>query len=77
MTLEGKLSHLGGRCPVLTFTLDKESVRTDAQTRFNGGNCDDVEKNSKVEVTGVRQTDDVVLATRVSIGRGDDDDDND
>jgi hypothetical protein len=74
VTVSGKLSDFGGSCPALTFTVDGQSVRTNGQTRFSGGGCDDVKKNSRVEVTGERQPDGRVLATGVVIGRNDDDD---
>jgi hypothetical protein len=73
VTLEGKLSDLSGKCPALTFLVDGQSVRTNGQTRFTGGDCDKVKKNSRVEITGERQSDGVVLATRVAIEREDDD----
>jgi hypothetical protein len=68
------VADLSGSCPALTFTLDKEAVRTNAQTRFSGGDCDDIKKNSRVEVTGERQPDGAVLAARVAIVRGNGDD---
>jgi Domain of unknown function (DUF5666) len=55
--------------------VDKESVRTNGQTRFNGGDCDDIKKGSRVEMTGERQSDGVVLATRVEIVKNGGDDD--
>jgi hypothetical protein len=67
--LKGRVSDLIGECPAITFTLERQTVRTTAATVFTGRPCAQLERDAKVDVSGVRQPDGSVLAIRVVIDR--------
>jgi hypothetical protein len=67
--LSGRISDLTGACPAVTFTLDKQTIRTTLATVFVGRTCAQLERNMKAEVTGVRQLDGSIVASRVAIER--------
>jgi hypothetical protein len=67
--LSGRISDLAGACPALTFTLDKQTIRTSVATVFVGRTCAQLEKNMKADVTGLRQLDGSILAIRIAIER--------
>jgi hypothetical protein len=63
--VEGTLSGLGGACPSITFTVSGRSVATNGGTRFDDTTCAALKSGDRVEVKGVRQANNVVLANRV------------
>ncbi len=65
VTLEGAVGALSGTCPTLTFRVSGTAVTTNASTQFEGGGCNAVRNGAKVEVTGTRQADGSVLASKV------------
>jgi trimeric autotransporter adhesin len=69
ITVRGEVTDLSGTCPDLRFTIDDTRVRTTGDTTFHRGNCRQVARRDTVEVTGQRQADGVVLASRVEIVR--------
>ena len=69
---EGVVAGLTGTCPSITFTVGATHVATDATTTFGRSACADVVNGAAVEVTGVRQTDGSILASRVSVEGADD-----
>jgi len=71
--VDGSVKNLSGRCPVLSFTVDGESIVTNASTDFKKGNCGQVENSRKVDVKGTRLASGVVLAIEVEISRGNND----
>jgi hypothetical protein len=62
--LNGRISNLSGSCPSISFTLDDRQVRTSAATVFDA-RCDRIRDRDRLRVTGMVQTDDSVLASRV------------
>jgi hypothetical protein len=71
------VSDVLGACPAVTFTVDRRTVRTTAQTTISGGNCGDIQEKAKVEVRGVVTSGDVVAASSITIvekGSGNDGD---
>jgi len=62
---EGIVSGLFGSCPSLAFTLNGRAVHTNAATRFEGGACSGVSNNDRIEVTGTKQNDGSLLATKI------------
>ena len=66
--LEGVISGSDGTCPSVTFTVRNTKVKVDQNTQYRGTACGAASKNGvKVDVKGTRQSDGVVLATRVSL----------
>jgi hypothetical protein len=63
-TVTGKVSHLQGDCPTLTFVVDGRRVRTDAATEFNK-DCGGMKNKQEVSVEGSVQIDGTILATHV------------
>lgn len=72
--VEGEVSAREGDCPTLSFVVDDTRVMTDASTRFDDGECGDIENGVRVEVKGIRQADGTVKATHVEIEDDDEDD---
>ena len=75
MDLEGRVWLLQGRCPDLRFAISLVGVRTNRDTDFRKGKCDDIRNGTRLNVTGVVQQDFSVLATKAEIRDNDDDDD--
>lgn len=65
LDLEGTIAGLTGVCPVLSFTLADQGVRTDASTNFTGGSCSSLDNGREVDVVGTVQGDGAVLASSV------------
>jgi hypothetical protein len=66
VTLRGSVSNLNGSCPSLTFSLDGETVFTDANTRFRGRDgCDALANGASVKVEGEPAARGRVYATKV------------
>jgi hypothetical protein len=51
----------------LQFVTAGKTVTTDSNTRFNGGDCKEIDDGDKVEVEGVLKADGTVNADRVRI----------
>lgn len=64
--LDGDVTGLSGTCPTLTFTVSRATVTTSASTTVEGG-CTAIVNNATVSVTGTRQSDGTVVATRVAV----------
>lgn len=67
--LSGRVESVSGNCPVLRFVVDNRTVTTDRDTKFRRGNCNDVERGTRVDVEGRRQSNGVVTAREVEIRR--------
>jgi hypothetical protein len=66
VTLNGTVSNLKGSCPSVTFTLDGETVFTDADTTFKGKDgCAAVANGTRAKVEGEQAADGRVYATKV------------
>lgn len=63
--IKGDVSLLLGACPDVGFLLSGRAVRTNADTRFKGMRCSDMQNGRKVRVKGVVQNDGIVIATEV------------
>jgi hypothetical protein len=70
--VEGTASGLSGQCPALSFTVGGVAIVTNGSTDFKKGNCRQVEHSRSVDVTGIRLSSGIVLATEVQISRGND-----
>jgi len=55
---------LSGACPSITFSVSGSTVSTSASTRFDDA-CGSLKNGERVEVRGIRQTNNVVAASRV------------
>ena len=75
--LKGAIAGLSGQCPSINFTIAGSPVSTTAATTFDDGACSVLKNGDQVEVEGVRQANNVVMASRVENKNADDDDDND
>jgi hypothetical protein len=64
---QGVVSGLKGKCPSITFTIGTTNIATSTTTTFRHGACEQVVNGGSVEVTGARQADGSILASRVSI----------
>jgi hypothetical protein len=65
--VDGRIGDLAGSCPNLRFTVDGQTVVTNADTEFRGGRCSDARPGEEVEVRGVRRSDGTILARRVEL----------
>jgi len=66
--VEGVVSASTGTCPSVTFMVNTTKVISSSATSFRDGSCADATKNgATVEVTGTRQTDGSIAATRVEL----------
>lgn len=72
VTVSGEARSVRGSCPSLTFSVGSTRITTNEATTFTRGNCGHVSNGVGVDVTGMRQADDPVRATRVAIQRGQD-----
>jgi uncharacterized protein DUF5666/BACON domain-containing protein/all-beta uncharacterized protein len=67
--VKGKISGLSGSCPNLRFMVQNRLIATDRDTSFKGGKCSDARNEKEVVVTGVRQSDGSIDASRVEFGK--------
>jgi hypothetical protein len=66
--LEGSVSNLSGSCTTsLTFTLQGSTIKTDAKTNFEDGQCSQIANGTKVEVEGTNQGINTLLAKHIEI----------
>ena len=72
--LKGIIAGRTGACPSITFSVGTSTVMTNSATTFDDGACSTLQNGVQVEVEGVRQANDVVLASRVENKTPDDDD---
>ena len=75
--LKGAIAGLSGQCPSINFTIAGSPVSTTAATAFDDGACSVLKNGDQVEVEGVRQANNIVMASRVENKNADDDDDDD
>ena len=61
----GTVTAVSGTCPEKTFMLGSTKVKTSSATKFDGISCSTLANGVKVEVTGSKQTDGVVLASAI------------
>jgi hypothetical protein len=73
--LTGAVSGLTGTCPRLSFTVRGTKVTTSEITQFATLRCADIADDMVIEVTGSRQADGAIAATKVEIVDDDTDDD--
>lgn len=65
--LVGTVSALSGSCPAIAFVIERKPIRTDGGTSFGEKSCADVKNGARVEITGVTQSDGVMLANSVRL----------
>jgi Domain of unknown function (DUF5666) len=65
--MEGTVSNKSGNYPTLTFTVQGSPVTTDANTKFEDGQCSQIANGTKVEADGTRQFSNSPLARKVEI----------
>ena len=66
--LRGVISDSTGTCPAVAFTVQNTKVTVNTATTYPHTSCADATKNgARVEVTGTKQTDGSVLATRITL----------
>jgi hypothetical protein len=63
--IEGSVGGLKGACPSLSFGINGYAIATNASTAFDGVACPAMKNGDKVKVTGTKQGDGSVLATKV------------
>src|SRR5262249_22258565 len=63
--IEGSMGGLKGTCPSVTFGVNGFSISTNGSTVFDGTACTAFKSGDKVRVTGTKQADGSVLATRL------------
>jgi len=73
--LKGAVSGLTGNCPRVSFTVGGTKVTTSEITQFDQVRCGDIRNDMVVEVTGSRESDNSIAATKVEIDDDEDDDD--
>jgi len=61
----GTVTAVSGTCQEKTFMLGSTKVKTSSATKFDGISCSTLANGVKVEVTGSKQTDGVVLASAI------------
>lgn len=66
--VQGTIATFSGTCPVVTFTVGTTTVVTTATTSFGDAGCSSLKVGSKVDVTGFKQANGSILATKVSSG---------
>jgi hypothetical protein len=62
---EGSVGGLKGVCPSRSFGINGSAIATNASTTFDGVACSAMKNGDKVTVTGTKQGDGSVLATKV------------
>jgi protein involved in polysaccharide export with SLBB domain len=62
---QGVVQNLGGACPTVAFDLGTLRVTTLESTTFNGVTCSTLKATDVVEITAVRVSDRVVVATEI------------
>jgi len=60
---------MSGHCPDVSFSINRTHVTTDGATDYRGGSCRDLKNKKKIAVTGVRQPNGTVRATRIYLNR--------
>jgi uncharacterized protein DUF5666 len=68
--VKGAVSGLTGTCPKVSFTVGGNggtTVNTSESTRFEDVRCTSIKDGMRVEVTGARQSDGSITATKVEI----------
>ena len=63
--LGGTISGLGGTCPSVTFFVGTTKVTTNAVTSYEDVTCLTLANTQRVEVTGTRQNDGSIVATKI------------
>ncbi|MBA2356025.1 MAG: BACON domain-containing protein, partial [Acidobacteria bacterium] len=71
--LDGIISQVSGTCPMVSFRVEGRSVRTTAATMFVANSCARLTNGADVEARGYAQTNGDILATRVRVKGGNDD----
>jgi hypothetical protein len=64
---KGAVSGFTGTCPKVSFTVRTIKVNTSETTRFEDIRCAAIQDGTEVEVTGTRQADGSITATKVEI----------
>ena len=67
VTLSGRVAAVSGSCPALTFAVSDVTVTTTASTTVSGGSCAQIANGVQVEVTGTRQADRSIAASKIVI----------
>jgi hypothetical protein len=63
--IEGSVGGLKGACPSLSFGINGYAIVTNGSTTFDGLTCGAIKSGDKVKVTGTKQANGSVLATKV------------
>ena len=61
----GAIGGLRGSCPALSFALSSYQVTTNGSTKFQGSECSTFRNGDKVEMSGTKQSDGSVVATKL------------
>jgi hypothetical protein len=69
--VNGAVSGLSGTCPALTFNVGSARVTTNGSTFFDD-DCADVQNGVRVEVEGIREAGNTIVAVKVEREDGDD-----
>ncbi|MBI3492279.1 MAG: hypothetical protein HY047_10935 [Acidobacteria bacterium] len=67
--IEEVVSSVTGACPALRFVVGSTPVQVTTSTRYENGSCTDVKAGIRVEVTGTKQSDGSVTASKVVVPR--------
>jgi hypothetical protein len=70
--VSGTVARLRGTCPMVTFLVRTITITTNTVTNIDRG-CSELRNDTAIDVTGTRQADGSILATRIE--REDDDED--
>jgi Domain of unknown function (DUF5666)/Viral BACON domain/Putative binding domain, N-terminal len=68
--VSGSISSLSGHCPEVSFSIGRTHVTADASTNYRDGGCQDLRNKKKVSVTGVRDSDGTIRASRITLASG-------
>lgn len=66
--IEGSVGGLSGTCPAVSFKVNGYQIRTTSATTFEGTTCAALKSGTKVQVKGLSQADNSVVASRVIKG---------
>jgi hypothetical protein len=67
--MSGVVSALSGSCPNLSFKVGADTVVTDHDTKYKGGNCRSLRNGGDVSVKGKRQSNGSILADEIKTDR--------
>ena len=72
VTFAGTISNLSGRCPNVTFAIDRATIASGASTDFKKSTCGDLRDGRSVSGQGIALPDGTVNATQLQVKKNDD-----